>query len=285
MPFVRALLRAELSLLVSSAGGAAVIALTCPQRSNAWRLARCGRLTASRAHDILARGRRDEESRTRAGYRRQLVVEQLTGIPYQDAYVSGPMRRGRVQEPAARAAYAEHTGQVVDTSGFLIHEELMAGCSLDGHVGAFEGVVEIKAPNTLTHLRYLATRSVPARYRAQMTHHLWITGARWCDFVSYDDRMPRAARLVIIRFWREELDVDGYDRAARRFLEEVRAQVVPLEVLPPVAFFQAAPIDVARHVLAACVHAVDGRRRERPAPMAPRPMPAWQPRLMPEFRS
>lgn len=135
-----------------------MIVLDCAQRSAAWRLERCGRLTASRAHEILARGRRGAESIARQQYRRQLICEQLTGVPEDRPFVSRPMRHGREQEPAARAAYAARTGQDVRTSGFIRHEKLMAGCSLDGHVGAFEGIVEIKTPNTVTHFRYLATR-------------------------------------------------------------------------------------------------------------------------------
>lgn len=279
MPFLRAVLRAQLSLLLSSVrrrGGAAVIGLDCPQRSDAWRLARCGRLTASRAHKMLARGRGHEEALTRQRYRRQLVVEQLTGIPEPEGFVSGAMLRGRYREPEARAAYAAHTGQVVHTSGFLVHDELMAGCSLDGHVGDFDGVVEIKAPGLPMHWLYLVRRRIPAPYRAQITHHLWITGAAWCDFVSYHPKAP----LVVIRFRRQDVDIAGHERAARRFLAEVGAQVEPLRALTPVEFFKAAPIDVARHVLSACTLTVEARRRERPVPIVvPRP-PSWQPRLV-----
>ena len=239
--------------------------LDVAQRSPAWRQVRAGRLTASRAHDILTGGRGPAESVARATYRRQLIVERLTGRPAADGFVSTAMVRGRDLERRARAAYAARTGQVVQTSGFLLHDELEAGCSLDGHVGAFEGVVEIKAPNTLTHLRYLATRTVPAGYRDQIRHHLWITGAAWGDFVSFDDRVrPARLQLSIVRLHRDALDIPGYDVCARHFLEEVRREVGRLEALPPLAFFAAAPLDVARPLLAECISVVDGRRGERP---------------------
>lgn len=254
-----------------------MIVVDCVQRSVAWRLARCGRLTGSRAHDILTRARGLEESLARQRYRRQLIVERLTGVPEDRAFVSAAMHHGRRQEPAAREVYACRTRQVVHTSGFVVHDELLAGSSLDGHVGDVVGVIEIKAPNTLTHLRYLATKRVPKRYLSQITHHLWVTGARWCDFVSYDDRLPERMQLLVVRLWREQLDIPAYDRLARRFLSEVDAQVDALASLRPVEFFRAAPLDVAQHVLAACVGAVDARRR------APRPAvvrSAWQPRLV-----
>lgn len=237
-----------------------MIALQCTQRSEGWYAARCGNATASRAGDMLARGRYGLPSALRAGYLRQVVCEQLTGIPEVRTFQSGAMRRGAQREPAARLAYAAATDQVVETSGFLMHDTLRAGCSLDGHVGAFEGVVEIKCPNTLTHLRYLTTRRIPARVRAQMTHHLWITGARWCDFVSFDDRLPLRAQLVVVRLARRDVDVDGYGRAVEAFLAEVDAQVGALAGLSVVEFFAAAPLDVAQVLLARCVAEVRARR-------------------------
>jgi hypothetical protein len=238
-----------------------VIAVACEQRSQAWRNARCGHLTASRAHDMLARGR----GRTRQQYLRQLVCEQLSGIPEDQVFVSSAMRHGRLKEEPARAAYHARTGLVVETSGFFAHDTLRAGCSLDGHVGNVDGILEIKAPNTATHLLYLSTRRVPRRYLLQIAHALWITDARWCDFVSFDDRLPDRFQLLIVRVWRDQVDIPGYTREAERFLAEVDAYVTPLATLRPVAFFQAAPLDVATRVLAQCVHAVDARRRERAA--------------------
>jgi hypothetical protein len=244
------------------------------QRSDAWRALRCGVFTASRSQDVLARGRYGAESASRRHYKRQIVCEILTGIPEDRAFQSRAMRRGRELEGAARAAYVAHTGVAVETSGFVMHDELAAGCSLDGHVAGFEGVLEIKAPNTATHLRYLFTRRVPRRYLSQITHHLWITGARWCDFVSYDDRLPARMQLLVVRVSRDDVDVAGYAREAQRFLDEVRAIVEPLAAMRPLEFFRSAPYDVARHVLSLSTAAVDARKHERPLPRA-----VWQPVL------
>jgi hypothetical protein len=250
-----------------------VIVLDCAQRSDAWRDARLGRLTASRAHDILARPRRfAEESAARRAYRRQLVCERLAGVPFERPFVSRAMVRGREKEGAARAAYAARTGQVVHTSGFVAHDALRAGCSLDGHVDDFAGVLEIKAPNTVTHLRYLATRRVPRRYRSQITHHLWMTGAAWCDFVSFDDRVPARLQLLVVRVHRADVDIAGYDQAARQFLRDVDDVVGSLDALGPVAFFQQAPLDVARDVLTLCTHTMRDRLAHRGAPAS---RPTW----------
>jgi YqaJ-like recombinase protein len=232
----------------------------CQQRSEAWRQLRCGRLTASRAYDIWPRLRASDEP-SRADYLRQLVTERLTGIPQAETFVSRAMERGRAKEAAARDAYAAHTGQVVQVSGFLTHGSLMAGCSLDGHVGdpRWDGVIEIKAPNTITHLKYATTRRVPRNYRAQITHHLWMTGVPWCDFVSFDDRVPGRWRLVVIRLTRDECPIAEYDLVARTFLAEVDTQVRALEALPPLKFFETAPLAIARDVLAQCGQLVKAR--------------------------
>jgi YqaJ-like recombinase protein len=232
----------------------------CQQRTEAWRQLRCGRLTASRAYDILPRLRASDEP-ARHDYLRQLVTEQLTGRPQEQVFVSSAMHRGLVKQDPALAAYAAHTGQRVCVSGFLAHPTLMAGCSLDAHVGGSEyhGVVEVKAPNTVTHLKYATTRRVPRGYRAQIVHQLWMTGAPWADFVSFDDRVPRRWQLVVIRIERDAREVAEYDRCARAFLAEVERQVRTLEALPPLQFFETAPLAIARDVLAQCGQLVKAR--------------------------
>lgn len=244
--------------------------LDVAQRSAAWRRARAGKLTGSRAHDALTRGRNGREALTRSAYRRQLVIEQLTGVPYEeDGFQSPGMRRGRDQEPAARRAYAERTRQIVRTSGFLVHDTLEAGCSLDGHVGAYEGILEIKAPHTTTHLEYLATGTVPTAYRDQVRHALWVTGAAWCDFVSFDDRLPAPLQLVVVRLTRAALDLPGYELCARRFLDEVRLDA---ERLRTQVKAHASARDLVR-----CLEVLEGVRLDRLAGAAPR---AWQPALV-----
>jgi len=244
------------------------------QRSDVWFRLRAGLFTASHSHEMLARGRDQRDSVMRARLLRQIVVEILTGVPQERRISTGPMRRGIANEPAAIAAYAARTGHDVRTVGLVVHDELRAGCSLDGYVGDFEGVVEVKAPNTATHLRYLMTRRVPTAYRSQITHQLWITGAQWCDFVSFDDRLSSRMQLLVVRVRRQDVDVAAYDRAARQFLGEVQHQVDTLAGLGPVDFFRAAPIDIARHVLSLSVSAVNARKHEPPAPLvAPAPRP------------
>jgi hypothetical protein len=225
-----------------------------PQQSEALCTLRCGRLTASRAYDMLPR-LRTRDTTARRDYLWQLVQEQVTGRPHEPRLVVTPaMRRGSEQEAAAREAYAARTGAVVHTSGFLAHPTLMAGASLDGHIGNLEGLVEIKAPATARHLWYGLSQRVPRAYRAQITHQLWLTGAAWCDFVSWDDRVwPARQRLHIVRVARDERHIAWYDRCARTFLAEVAGAV------QTTAFFKTADLALAREVLAHCTRTLQAR--------------------------
>ncbi len=134
------------------------------------------------------------------------------------------MQRGIDKEPDALAAYEAATGQLVQSTGFLSHNELPAGCSLDGHVGDFIGIVELKVPKSATHLRYLRSRTLPQEHFWQVVHNLWVTNANWCDFVSFDDRFPAPLQLWRVRVAIEDVDLVAYDLALRLFLDEVAAE-------------------------------------------------------------
>ncbi|HWO88901.1 MAG TPA: YqaJ viral recombinase family protein [Gemmatimonadales bacterium] len=195
-----------------------------PQRSAEWYQARLGKLTASRAADMLATIRSGEAA-ARRDLRVQLVCERLTGRPQEDEYVSAAMQRGIDCEPLAFAAYEAHTGQVVQRTGFLSLGGVMAGCSPDGYLGDFEGLIELKCPKSATHLSYWQAGTVPATYRPQLLHQLWVTGAAYVDFVSFDDRWPDDLQLFVARLERDDAAIAAYERQALAFLAEVDTEV------------------------------------------------------------
>jgi hypothetical protein len=211
-----------------------------PQRSPAWFACRVGRLTGSRAGDMLATIKSGEAA-ARRDLRSQLVTERLTGQAQEDGYVNAVMQRGIDLEPAAFAAYEAHTGHLARRTGFLAADDLMVGCSLDGDVDAFTGIVELKCPKSATHLRYLKSNgAVPSEHVAQITHNLWVSGAAWCDFASFDDRFPEPLRLVVIRVMRDESAIAEYAKKATAFLEEVDAECSALLTMAnPVAQMEA----------------------------------------------
>jgi hypothetical protein len=201
-----------------------------PQRSPEWFAARLGLATGSRASDIVATIKSGEAAAKR-DYRTQLVVEILTQQMQEEIFTNAAMQRGIDCEPLAFAAYEAQTGTIVERSGFLAHNTYRAGCSLDGHVDGFTGIVELKCPKSTTHLRYLRAGVVPSEHMPQILHNLWITGAQWCDFVSWDDRFPPAFQLFIVRVPRDEKAIAEYEKKALAFLAEVETEVNALATM------------------------------------------------------
>ncbi len=186
-----------------------------------WLQARCGLATGSKASAIVATIRKGEAT-TRRDYRMELVCERLTGHPATNGFVSRDMQRGTDLEPEARAAYETFTGNLVDRVGFVKLDTTLAGCSPDGWVAGELGILELKCPKSSTHLGYLQKNELPAAYIAQVTHNVWVTEAKFCDFVSFDPRFPPELQLFMVRVQRGELKIDEYRQAVEAFLEDVR---------------------------------------------------------------
>jgi putative phage-type endonuclease len=189
------------------------------QGTESWLRERLGFCTGSRVSDALAK----KGTATRENYLWQLVAERLTG-QVQESFTNAAMIRGTEQEPIARAAYEANSGHFVDQIGFVKHPSLeWFGASPDGLVGQ-EGLVEIKNPNTSTHLQYRKSGQPPAKYRYQMMAQLACTGRKWCDFVSFDSRLPESKQLFIVRFEPEAKDMEAMLEAVQEFLDEVKRE-------------------------------------------------------------
>lgn len=204
------------------------------QRSPEWFKARAGRLTGSCASDMLAKIKSGEAA-ARRDYRLQLAVERLTGEPQEFGFVSTDMQRGIDKEPDAFSAYEAKTGEMVRRTGFISSDDILVGCSLDGDVDNFKGIIELKVPKSTTHIGYIKAGVLPSAYVPQVTHNLWVTGAEWCDFTSFDDRLPPLLQLFTVRVYAKTLDIAGYASEAMRFLAEVDAEIASLSKLKEVA--------------------------------------------------
>jgi hypothetical protein len=204
-----------------------VIVLCAAQRVPEWYLARVGRLTGSCAGDMLARIKTGEAA-ARRDLRVRLVCERLTGESQEDGFVNAAMQHGIDTEDAAFSAYEAHTGLIAQRVGFLAHDTLMAGCSPDGVIGAYDGILELKCPKSATHLKYLKASALPSDYLPQITHNLWISGAAWCDFVSFDPRFPPSLQFFRVRVERDQTAIDAYELMARTFLSEVEQEIAAL---------------------------------------------------------
>ncbi len=201
------------------------------QRSEMWYAARAGRVTGSRAADVLAKIKTGEAA-ARRDYRLQLAVERITGTTMDtNGFVSAEMQRGIDSEPAARARLEAFAGYLIRDTGFLSHDSMMVGCSLDGDVDNFEGIIELKAPKSTTHVGYLRAGVLPSAYVPQVTHNLWVSGATWCDFCSFDDRLPSGLDWFHVRVYAKDLDIAGYAESVQRFLAEVSVEADELTQL------------------------------------------------------
>lgn len=193
-----------------------------PQGSPEWKAARAGRLTGSCAKHVLAKIKTGEAA-ARRDYRVQLLCERLSGSPADDFFVSKEMQWGTDQEPFARMAYEAQTGIIVRETGFLSCDDIMAGASVDGDVDNFTGIVEFKCPKTATHLGWRDADEVPSEHIPQITCNLWISGAEWCDFISYDPRLPGKLQLFVRRVTRSDVDIPAFEKEAFQFLRELDA--------------------------------------------------------------
>lgn len=199
------------------------------QRSAEWFQARCGKATASRIADIIARTQKGWGA-SRANYAAQLVCERLTGLPA-ETFSNAAMLWGTETEPEARRAYSFRYDVDVVECGFWDHPSIpLSGASPDGLIGT-DGLLELKCPNSATHIQTLLGGSIPEKYRTQMLWQMACTGRSYCDFASYDPRLPEPMRLFVQRLERDDAEVAALEAHVVDFLGEVDQTVARLRTL------------------------------------------------------
>ena len=193
------------------------------QRTDEWYNIRLGRVTASRVHDLLAQTK-SGYSTSRKNYMMELMVERLTDTK-QESYTNAYMQHGIDNEPIARVAYEKVIDGLVHEVGFVMHPAIpMFGCSPDGFVGD-DGLCEIKCPNTAQHIDAIL-HGFPSRYQAQVQAQMACTERLWCDFVSYDPRMPENMQMIRIRVNRDNQYIENRENEVEDFLKELDELVV-----------------------------------------------------------
>lgn len=196
------------------------------QGSDEWLKARVGKATASKIADIVAKTKSGPAA-SRTNYAAQLVAERLTGKPA-ESYTNAAMQWGTEHESAARDAYALKVGCFIEQVGFIDHPTVaMSGASPDGLVFD-DGLVEIKCPNTATHIETLLGGEIDKKYLLQMQWQMACTGRAWCDFVSFDPRLPEEMRLHHRRVMRDDALIASLTVDVSDFLAEVAETVEQL---------------------------------------------------------
>ena len=192
-----------------------------------WHQLRLGKVTASRVADILAKTK-SGPSASRNNYLIELALQRVTKT-IEESYTNGAMEWGTQTEPQARVAYEVATGNFVDQIAFVNHPTIAGfGCSPDGLV-ANDGLIEIKCPNSATHWSYIKANKPPEKYIIQMQAQMAVTGAKWCDFVSFDPRMPERSQLLIVNVPRDPEFILYMEAEIKQFLSEVEVEVNLME--------------------------------------------------------
>lgn len=203
------------------------------QHSEDWFKARVGKVTASRIVDVMAKTKTGY-SASRHNYLAQLVAERMTG-QRQDSFSNAAMQWGTDTEPMARATYEIDLQTFVAETGFHDHPSIAwTGASPDGLIGK-SGLIEIKCPNTATHIDYLLNQQVPQKYLYQMMWQMDCTSREWCDFVSYDPRMPEKHQMLVRRIKRDDSLIQEVRDEVLGFLNLVQATVDKLDQLQDVS--------------------------------------------------
>lgn len=198
------------------------------QGTHDWRMARLGKVTASKIGAVMAKGKDGKPSLTRAAYLAELACERLTQVP-SVTYQSPAMLDGTAREPDARAAYAFQNGVTVDQVGFVPHPEIEdSGASPDGLVGP-EGLIQIKCPAPHTHLATIKGASIDRAYLLQMQWEMEVTGRQWCDFVSFHPAFPIQHQLHVKRVHRDQALIDEITVAVKAALSDLATDVAMLE--------------------------------------------------------
>jgi putative phage-type endonuclease len=193
------------------------------QGTEAWHQLRLGKVTASRVADIMAKTKTGV-SASRGNYLIELALQRVTGT-IEPMYTNEAMQWGTATEPQARVAYEVKTGNFVDQIAFVEHDIIeWFGCSPDGLVGK-DGLIEIKCPNSATHWATIKDGKPPNKYVIQMQTQMACTGRKWCDFVSFDPRMPERSQLFICRVERDQKMIDEIETEVMKFLIEVFDEV------------------------------------------------------------
>lgn len=198
------------------------------QRTPEWYAARAAKITGSVADALYAKLKSGGEPASRRDLRFAIAVELVTGTAIEDdGYQSYEMKRGIELEPTVVTAYEAATGEIIERVGFVERLDCAAGCSPDGVVyrgDRIAGMVQIKCPKTAIHIGYIRDGGVPSEYVAQVTHELWVTGAEWLDFVSFDPRLPPDLQLYRHRVTPADFNFKDHEARVHKLIAEARVE-------------------------------------------------------------
>lgn len=177
-----------------------MIQLKLTQGDSEWKLARAGKVTASRAKDARDRLKSGAASGKQIAYACQVALERVSGQPADATFENWQMREGHVQEPIARAAYERRTGNLVDEVGAFATDDDLFLYSPDGIIDG-DGLLEVKTLFSPERIMTIVGNGDVSDFIDQCMFGLWLTGRQWIDLVVW---VPSLEHLTIKRIARDE---------------------------------------------------------------------------------
>lgn len=201
-----------------------------------WHDMRRGVLTSTAIRTLITpTGKLADNDKTRA-HVYEVAAQRITGRT-EDTFTSFDMMRGHVEEVLARDLYSQHYNPVTEC-GFITNDSLgfTVGYSPDGLVGE-DGLIEIKSAKAKIQVQRIADGGIPTEHMAQVQTGLWVTGRKWCDFISYSNGMA----MQVIRV---NADPDYHA------LIEQAAQAFEAKVAEVIAVYtdKSAPFHIAEYI-------------------------------------
>jgi len=203
------------------------------QRSPEWFTMRKGKITSSEVYKIMGESRSKTEllSETAKSYLLEKVAESLGGES--NSISNQATEWGTDLEDTAVEVYEARTSQKVDKCSFITLNDSYGG-SPDGLVGQ-EGCIEIKCPfSSANHIKYSLIsndaefKKVVTNYYYQCMSHMLVSGAKWCDFISFDPRVDAEYMMFVYRLHRNEEEIENMKakiEIAVNYINEVKSKL------------------------------------------------------------
>lgn len=163
------------------------------QQSDEWFAARCGLLTASEMKLVITPTLKIAANDKSRSHVWELAAQRITNF-VEPTYQSFDMQRGKEEECDAVILYHDNYAPL-ENCGFVTNDELgfPIGFSPDALCGE-DGFIEVKSRcqkyQIETIVNFLPIGKIPDEFVIQVQTGLFVTGRKWCDFISFGNGQP-----------------------------------------------------------------------------------------------
>ena len=200
-----------------------------------WREQRLGKITGSnfakfvkqdrKGGYMLSTGKVAEDLMYRIAWERLLKQGNISHGLGRLSINSQSIQHGNDFEEMAILKYEQEKGITVERGQKFIELNDFIGGTPDGFIGD-DGIIEAKCPfNGGNHLKCLLTKEIYNSDHLYQVHgYLWVTGRKWCDYITYDPDLIDELQLNVIRVERDEEIIEGI----RQVMEVVKERITEI---------------------------------------------------------